>query len=634
MTNHISASSNGKMLWGQLQLLDIRYKESISSDGILTLRLPANTFLFSLKGKAQVFLEGWTHSVAKFHVLHATKGVCLDIEVDELFAYFLIYYRLDEPTCKRSWKQEDQYVETNNLFAFVPQHPLTLYGQAERIYQAWKSGDALGRFEARAYFHPFVFEIVRQLQQESIQQLKPDIVMQTIRYLYDHYAMNITLKSIAESLNYNIQYLSKRFKQRTGTSPIDFLIKIRIEQAQQLLMHTDATVQEVAESVGYSDLFYFIRIFKKHTGMVPGKFRAQYSGRNLPHSPSIGLRLSMVNLKPHIYTNFINDNDYQYRGENEVMMYKSTKAPLGVALLLCMMILISACGAQPAAINTGVVKEYQHDMGATVVSENLNKIAAADYRILDMLYALNIVPYATTTYNGSTQLPYMDSEEQNEQLISLGDRINLEAAAEAQPDLIIARHIEPEVYEQLSKVSPVVVFRGDRAWRDEMLDLAEVVNKQTEAEAWLTNYDTKAAELKDKLAGVIGEDETFMFIRLQKDMQVASPKVHFAATLSEDLGLNAVPQLYDMEKSYDTLSLEILPELNPDHIFITIGKSTVTQDEEAEKLFAEMEQLNVWNDLKAVQNNNVHILPQWVFGDYPNIKLQSLELVEQILITK
>ncbi|MNI92483.1 hypothetical protein D3C73_1502880 [compost metagenome] len=65
---------------------------------------------------------------------------------------------------------------------------------------------------------------------------------------------------------------------------------------------------------------------------------------------------------------------------------------------------------------------------------------------------------------------------------------------------------------------------------------------------------------------------------------------------------------------------------------MTIGKSTVSHDDEAEKVLEEMKQSAVWSNLKAVKAGNIHIMPQWVFGDYPNIKVESLELVEQALV--
>ncbi|MGR6541957.1 ABC transporter substrate-binding protein [Paenibacillus tundrae] len=165
-----------------------------------------------------------------------------------------------------------------------------------------------------------------------------------------------------------------------------------------------------------------------------------------------------------------------------------------------------------------------------------------------------------------------------------------------------------------------------------MKEIATVVGKEQQAEDWLAQYDLKAAQMKEKMAQHIGEDETFLFMRVQKNVQVASPNVHLGATLSKDLGLKYVPQLANMKDTYETLSLETLPELNPDHIFMTIGKSTVSHDDEAEKVLAEMKQSAVWSNLKAVNAGNIHIIPQWVFGDYPNIKVESLELVEQALV--
>lgn len=70
------------------------------------------------------------------------------------------------------------------------------------------------------------------------------------------------MESLSLELNYSPQYLTRKFKEQTGFSPIEYVIKLRIEKAQFLLLTTDATLQEIALNVGYSDLFYFNRIFK------------------------------------------------------------------------------------------------------------------------------------------------------------------------------------------------------------------------------------------------------------------------------------------------------------------------------------------------------------------------------------
>lgn len=85
-------------------------------------------------------------------------------------------------------------------------------------------------------------------------------------YIEEYYSQPITRESLAQMLNYSVPYIAKQFKQKTGRSIIDYLIQIRIQKAQQLLIHTTSSLQEIASSVGYEDVSYFIRIFKSTVG--------------------------------------------------------------------------------------------------------------------------------------------------------------------------------------------------------------------------------------------------------------------------------------------------------------------------------------------------------------------------------
>ncbi|MGE5614302.1 MAG: helix-turn-helix domain-containing protein [Bacillota bacterium] len=67
--------------------------------------------------------------------------------------------------------------------------------------------------------------------------------------------------------------LTDIFKEKTGYSPIDFFIRLKIQKACLLLDFTDMPVSEVASSVGYTDQYYFSRIFKKITGKPPSDYR-------------------------------------------------------------------------------------------------------------------------------------------------------------------------------------------------------------------------------------------------------------------------------------------------------------------------------------------------------------------------
>lgn len=84
---------------------------------------------------------------------------------------------------------------------------------------------------------------------------------------------NLSLKGISEQLNVSPSYLSGRFKKECGCTLTDYINKTRIEQAFPLLHNGDLQIQAIAYECGFQDPNYFIRIFKKHTGMSPGQYR-------------------------------------------------------------------------------------------------------------------------------------------------------------------------------------------------------------------------------------------------------------------------------------------------------------------------------------------------------------------------
>ncbi|MBR0597754.1 AraC family transcriptional regulator [Sinanaerobacter chloroacetimidivorans] len=92
-----------------------------------------------------------------------------------------------------------------------------------------------------------------------------------------HYHEDISLQSISEDLNISPYYLSHVFKEASGYSPVKYLLRRRIGEAQTLLINTDYTVTQVASMVGYDNPSHFNLIFTKHVGMTPLKYRKKYT---------------------------------------------------------------------------------------------------------------------------------------------------------------------------------------------------------------------------------------------------------------------------------------------------------------------------------------------------------------------
>lgn len=99
-------------------------------------------------------------------------------------------------------------------------------------------------------------------------------------YMDAHYAEDISLNELARQYSYSPSHLIRSFHQTYGSSPMQYLKKIRIEHAAKLLIQSDATIQAVGEMVGLRIPSYFIRIFKQEIGFTPAQYRRLYAKGN------------------------------------------------------------------------------------------------------------------------------------------------------------------------------------------------------------------------------------------------------------------------------------------------------------------------------------------------------------------
>lgn len=100
-----------------------------------------------------------------------------------------------------------------------------------------------------------------------------NIVNSIIQYLHTNYDKYINFAQIASSYNFSASYLTKIFKEHTGTSPIKYLIEYRLKMAKCMLLDTHLTIKEIAEKTGFVDQFYFSKCFKNYCGVSPSEYR-------------------------------------------------------------------------------------------------------------------------------------------------------------------------------------------------------------------------------------------------------------------------------------------------------------------------------------------------------------------------
>lgn len=102
---------------------------------------------------------------------------------------------------------------------------------------------------------------------------KDSSIEKVMEYLRLHYSEDITLNAVAEAVFLNPVYISRLIKEQTGRNYTDLVMELRIERAVELLENTDKFVYEIAETVGYNNLKYFYKVFRKVKGKSPGDYR-------------------------------------------------------------------------------------------------------------------------------------------------------------------------------------------------------------------------------------------------------------------------------------------------------------------------------------------------------------------------
>lgn len=94
-------------------------------------------------------------------------------------------------------------------------------------------------------------------------------------YLERHYHEDVKLHELVRRYGISGSYLRKLFAVRLGVTPKGYLSRIRNEHARRYLLHTNASMKEIASSCGYPDEYHFSKTFKQMNGMPPTDFRAK-----------------------------------------------------------------------------------------------------------------------------------------------------------------------------------------------------------------------------------------------------------------------------------------------------------------------------------------------------------------------
>jgi transcriptional regulator GlxA family with amidase domain len=113
------------------------------------------------------------------------------------------------------------------------------------------------------------------------QQHHDEKILQIQEYLHANFNVHVSIDELAQRAGMSSRNFTRRFRQATGEPPLTYLHKMRINCARHLLETDFKPVQQVCYEVGYEDIPFFRKIFKRYTGLAPKEYRQRFAGRQI-----------------------------------------------------------------------------------------------------------------------------------------------------------------------------------------------------------------------------------------------------------------------------------------------------------------------------------------------------------------
>ncbi len=231
-------------------------------------------FLYSTAGKGYVKIDD------KEYIITAGMGFYFEPDVPHE------YYALEEPWT--TWWVIFNGYAANNFGAVSKLGRSMVYHindmnrlnkLYERIYSATEKGGLRAASEASIYLYRFLLEMDYFIGKEKHEKkhFRNEQLQSVLEYLEKHFDREVSLDDMTELIGVSRQHLCRIFRQELNIRPFEYLTKIRLQKAKELLAEPDSLIlKEIASRTGFNDVSYFCAVFKQYEGMTPIEFRRMH----------------------------------------------------------------------------------------------------------------------------------------------------------------------------------------------------------------------------------------------------------------------------------------------------------------------------------------------------------------------
>ena len=171
-------------------------------------------------------------------------------------------------------KQSGFHGQPEPVLSLPPEEQSNIYGIIQRIADELKICRSGCNLFSMALFIEIIIILCR-LHQKNVQpqDSPPQRIGETIEYMNTHYQQPISTVQLAKIACRSRRNFFLHFKNTVGCTPIQYLIRIRVSRAMELLLYTEMPVSDIAARCGFSDSNYFCKTFRAQTGFSPLQYR-------------------------------------------------------------------------------------------------------------------------------------------------------------------------------------------------------------------------------------------------------------------------------------------------------------------------------------------------------------------------
>jgi YesN/AraC family two-component response regulator len=237
--------------------------------------LPHHELIFIAKGKGRFSIDKKTCELKDGMLLYIRPGEPHAIETDpaapvRCYTVHFSYARVNIHDGR--WELQEEPEALPLQAAQELQDYYQIEDAFKKLTEAWDAKLPGYEFMSKTLLQQLLIAIAQNMRKENRNYSASLKVEKIIRYMHEHVQDKITLAQLANLVQWSPTYLSRSFKAITGYSAIEFLNKIKMDKAKEMILEGNKSVKEVAGAVGYADEFYFSRVFKKTEGLSPSEF--------------------------------------------------------------------------------------------------------------------------------------------------------------------------------------------------------------------------------------------------------------------------------------------------------------------------------------------------------------------------